>query len=293
MRYCFAFNFLMIAIIYSGILNSSVPNAKVTLISSLFFFFFVVQSLSYVWLCLTPWTAACQAPLFSTIFQSLLKFSSIESVILLTISSSATPFSFFLQSFQSSGFCFQWIGSSNQVTKVLKLQHQSFQWIFRVDLEFTGLISLLSKGLSSLLQHHNSKASILQCSAFFMVQLSHPHMASGKAIALTVWTFFGKVMCLLFNMLSRFVIASLLPRSKRLLISWLQTLSANKIKSVPASAFSPSICHEVMGWNAVIWVFECWVSSQLFHSPLSSSSGGFLVPLHFLPLGWYPWQLSG
>ena len=94
----------MIAIIYSGILNSSVPNAKVTLISPSFFFFFVVQSLSYVWLFSTPWTAACQAPLFSTIFQSLLKFSSIESVIVLTISSSATPFSFFLQSFPSSGF---------------------------------------------------------------------------------------------------------------------------------------------------------------------------------------------
>ena len=89
---------------------------------------------------------------------------------------------------------FQWIGSSNQVAKVLKLQHQSFQWIFRVDSEITGLIPLLSKGLSSLLQHHNSKASILQCSAFFMVQLSHPYMASGKAIALTIQTFFGKVM---------------------------------------------------------------------------------------------------
>ena len=85
-----------------------------------------------------------------------------------------------------------------------------------------------------------------------MVQLSHPYMASGKAIALTIWTFFGKVMSLLFNTLSRFVIISLLPRSKHLLISWLQSLSTvtlepKKIKSVPASTFSPSICHEVMG----------------------------------------------
>ena len=110
-------------------------------------------------------------------------------------------------------------------------------------LGLTGLILLLCKGLSRLLQHCNSKASILRCSALFMVQLSHPYMTTGKTIALSIWTFVGKVMSLLFNMLSRFVIA-LLPRSKCLLISWLQSPSAvilepKKIKSVTVS---PSIC---------------------------------------------------
>ena len=105
--------------------------------------------------------------------------------------------------------------------------------------------------LKSLLQHHSSKASILRFSAFFTVQLSHPYMTTGKTIALTRWTFVGKVMSLLFNMLSRLVITSL-PRSKRLLISWLQSPSAvilepPKIKSDTVSTVSPSICHEVMG----------------------------------------------
>ena len=110
--------------------------------------------------------------------------------------------------------------------------------------------------LKSLLQHHNLKASILQHSAFFMVQLSHPYMTTGKTIALTRRTFVGKVMSLLFNMLSRLVIA-FLPRSKHLLISWLQSPSAMileppKIKSV---IVSPSICHEVMGLDAMTFVF--------------------------------------
>ena len=118
------------------------------------------------------------------------------------------------------------------------------------------MISLLPKGLKSLLQHHSSKASILWCSAFFIVQLSHPYMTAGKTIALTIWTFVGKVMALLFNIQFRFVI-TFLPRSKRLLISWLQSLSTvilgtKKIKFVTASMFSPSICHEVMGPDAMI-----------------------------------------
>uniref|UniRef100_A0AC11DMS2 Uncharacterized protein n=1 Tax=Ovis aries TaxID=9940 RepID=A0AC11DMS2_SHEEP len=113
--------------------------------------------------------------------------------------------------------------------------------------------------LKSLLQHHNSKASILQRSAFFTVQLSHPCMTTGKTIALTRWTFVGKVMSLLFNMLSRLVI-TFLPRSKRLLISWLQSLSAvilepRKIKSDTVSTVYPSICHEVMGPDAMILSF--------------------------------------
>ena len=109
--------------------------------------------------------------------------------------------------------------------------------------------------LKSLLQHHSSKASILLCSAFFIVQLSHPYMTTGKTIALNRWTFVGKVMSLLFNMLSRSVI-TLLPRSKCLLISWLQSLSSvilesPKIKSATVSTVSPSICHEVMGQDAM------------------------------------------
>ena len=103
------------------------------------------------------------------------------------------------------------------------------------------------------------EASILQCSAFFMVQLSHPYMTTGKTIALTRWTFVGKVMSLLFNMLSRLLI-TFLPRSKHLLISWLQSPSAvilepPKIKCVMISIVSPSISHEVMGLHAMIFVF--------------------------------------
>ena len=110
----------------------------------------------------------------------------------------------------------------------------------------------------SLLQHHSSKASVLQCSAFFMVQLSHLYMTAGKTIALTRWTFVGKVMSLLFNMLSRLVVI-FLSRSKHLLISWLQSPSAvilehKKIKSVTVSTVSPPICHEVMGLDAIIFI---------------------------------------
>uniref|UniRef100_A0AC11D657 Uncharacterized protein n=2 Tax=Ovis aries TaxID=9940 RepID=A0AC11D657_SHEEP len=110
--------------------------------------------------------------------------------------------------------------------------------------------------LKSLLQHHSSKASILQRSALFMVQRSHPYMTTGKNITLTRWTFVGKVMSLLFNMLSRLVI-TFFPRSKHLLFTWLKSpsteiLESKKIKSVTVS---PSICHEVMGPDAMIFVF--------------------------------------
>ena len=121
---------------------------------------------------------------------------------------------------------FQWVTSSHQVAKVLELQlqHLSFQWTPRTDSFRIYWFDLLAfQGTpKSLLQHHNSKASILQRSAFFMAQLSHPYMTTGKTIALTRWTFVGKVMSLLFNILSRLVIA-FLPRSKRLLVSWLQS----------------------------------------------------------------------
>ena len=119
--------------------------------------------------------------------------------------------------------------------------------------------------LKNLLQHHSSKASILQRSsqsnftAFFTVQLSHPYLTTGKTIALTRWTFVSKVMSLLFNMLSRLVI-TFLPKSKCLLISWLQSppaviLESKKIKSVTVSIVSPSVSHEVMGPDAMILVF--------------------------------------
>ena len=136
-------------------------------------------------------------------------------------------------------------------------------WSFSISLsdEYSGLISfridwfviLAVQGtLRSLLQHHSSKASVLQRSTFFMAQLSHAYMTSGKTIALTICTIVGKAMSLLFNTLSRFVIA-FLPRRKCLLISWLQSpspviLEPKKIKSVFVFTFSPSMCHEVMDW---------------------------------------------
>ena len=147
----------------------------------------------------------------------------------LTISSSVLPFSSCLQSFPASGpFVMR------QLFRIRWLKYWSFSFSISPSSEYSGLISfridwldlLAVQGtLKSLLQHHSSKASILQWSAFFMVQLSHPYMTTGKTIALTTWIFVGKVMSLLFNTLSRFVIA-FLPRSKCLLISWLQSLSA-------------------------------------------------------------------
>ena len=127
---------------------------------------------------------------------------------------------------------------------------------FRMD--WLDLLSVQGT-LKSLFQHHSSKASIFWCSAFFIVPLSHPYMTTGKTPALTRRTFVGKVMSLLFNMLSRLVII-FLPRSKHLLISWLQSPSAvilepRTIKSATVSTVSPSICHEVMGPDAMILVF--------------------------------------
>ena len=151
-------------------------------------------------------------------------------------------------------------------------QYWSFSFSISLSNEYSGPISfrmgwldlLADQGaIESLLQHHSPKASILWRSAFFMVQLSHPIMTTGKAIAFTVWTFVGKVMFLLFNTLSSFVIA-FLPRSKCLLISWLQSPSARilelkKIKSVTVSTFSTSICYEEMELVAMIFVF--WMFS--------------------------------
>ena len=179
------------------------------------------------------------------------------------ISSSVIPFSSCPQPFPAS-WSFQMSqlftlgGQSTGVsasTAILPMNTQDWS-----PVGWTGWISLQSKGLSRVLQHHSSEASILRHSAFFTVQLSQPYMTTGKTIALTRQTFVDKVMSLLFNMLSRLVI-TFLPRSKWLLITWLQspsavTLEPRKIKSTTVSTVSPSICHEVMG--------PYWLSSFKF-----------------------------
>ena len=162
---------------------------------------------------------------------------------------------------------FQWVNSSQYVAKVLEfqLQHQPFQWIsglISIRVDWLDLLAFQGN-LKSLLQHHSSKVSILQSSAFFIVQLSQPYMTTGKTITLSRWNFVNKVMSLPFNMLSRLVTA-FLPRSKRLLISWLQSLSEvilepPKMKSFTVSIVSTFICHEVMGLDAMILVF--WMLS--------------------------------
>ena len=150
--------------------------------------------------------------------------------------------------------------SNELVHRIRSPEYRSFSFSIRASNEYSGLISfriarldfLAVQGtLKSLLQHHSSKPSILQHSGFFMVRFSHPYMTTGKIIALTRQTLVGKIMSLLFDMLPKLVI-TFLPRSKCLLISWLQLalaviLEPKKIKSVIVSIVSPSICHEVMG----------------------------------------------
>ena len=158
-------------------------------------------------------------------------------------------------------------------------KYWSFSFSISPSNEYSGLISFrmdwldllaVQRTLKSLLQHHNSKASVLWCSAFYIVQLLNAYMTTGKTIALTRWTFVGKVMSLLFNKLSRLVI-TFLPRSKHLVISWLQSpstviLEPRRIQSVTVSTVSPPIFHEVTG--CMIWVF--WMLS--FKQALSLSS---------------------
>ena len=155
--------------------------------------------------------------------------------------------------------------SNDSVLPIRWPKYQTFSFSISPSNEYSGLISFkidwldlleVQGTLKSLLQHHSSKASILQCSAFFIVQISHPYMTTKKTIALTRWTFVSKVMSLLLNMLSRSVLA-FLPRSKHLLFSWVQPpfaviLEPLKIKSVTVSIVSPPICHEVMGPDAMI-----------------------------------------
>jgi len=207
--------------------------------------------LSHIWLLLTPWTAACQASLSFTVSWNLLKPMFIESVMPSNHLILCCPL-LLLPSIVPSIKVF----SNESALRIRWTKYWSFSFSISPSNENPGLISfrmdwldlLAVQGiLKSLLQHHNSKASILQCSAFFMVQLSQSYMTTRKTIALTICTFVSKVRSLLFNMLSRFVIA-FLPRSKCLLISWLQSLSTEileprKIKSATVCTFSPSICH--------------------------------------------------
>ena len=215
-------------------------------------------------ICVTPWTAACQASLSITNSQSLLKLMSIESVmpsnhlIILCCPVLLLPSVFPDIRVFSSEFilCIRWpkywsfrfsISPSNEYSRLISFR---MDWLDHLAVQGT---------LKSLLQHHSSKASILQHSAFFVVQLSHPYMTTGKTIALTRWTFVGKVMSLLFNMLSRLVI-TFLPRSKCLLISRLPSPSAvilesPEIKSLSISIVSPYICHGAMGSNVMILTF--------------------------------------
>ena len=182
--------------------------------------------------------------------------------------------------FTSGGFSFT-ISPSNQYSGLIS---------FRID--WSDFLAVQGT-VKSLLQHHSSEASILQCSAFFIVQFSHPYMTTGKTIALTRWTFVSKVLSLLFNMLSRLVIA-FLSRSKRLLISWLQWPSAlilepKKIKSDTVSIDSSSICYEVMGLDVMIFVF--WMLS--FKPAFSLSSFTFIKRLlrSSLLSALYLWEL--
>ena len=210
-----------------------------------------------------PWTAAHQASLSFTISRSLFKLMSIELVMPFNHLILCHPLLLLPSIFPSNR-----VLSNESALSIRWPKYWSYSPSISPSNEYSGLISFkidrfdllaIQGTLKSLLQHHSLKASILLHSNFIMVQLSHPYMTTGKTIVLTIWTFIVKVMSLLFNTLSRFVIA-FVPRSKCLSISWLQSLStgileSTKIKSLTLSPFSPSICYEVMGPNAVILVF--------------------------------------
>ena len=186
-----------------------------------------VKSLSHVQLFTTSLTVACQAPLSYTVSQNLLRFVSVESVILSNHLSLCHLLLLLPSIFPSIR-----VFSNKSVLRIRWPKYWSFSFSISPSSEYSGLISfmidwfdlLAIQGTLKSLIHHNLKASVLQHSAFFMVQLSHPYMTTGKTIALTIWTFVGKVMSLLLNTLSRTVI-TFLPRNKHLLISWLQSLS--------------------------------------------------------------------
>ena len=218
--------------------------------------FISVQSLSRVWLFATSWIAACQASLSISNSRSSPKLICVESVMPSSHLILCHPL-LLLPPIPPSITVV-----SNESTLHMRCpKYWSFSFNISPSNEHPGLVSfrmdwldlLAVQGtLKSLLQYHSSKASILQCSAFFTVQLSHPYMTTGKTITLTRQTFFGKVISLLLNMLSRLVI-TFLPRSKRLLFSWLQSLSAVILEpqKKKSDTVSPSISHEVMGPDAM------------------------------------------
>ena len=231
----------------------------------------------------TPWTAAHQASLSITNSRSSLRLWSIESVMPSSHLILCRPL-LLLPPIPPSIKVF-----SNESTLHMRWpKYWSFSFSISPSNEHPGLISFrmdwldllaLQGTLKSLLQHYSSKASTLQHWTFIIVQLSHPYMTTEETIALTRRTFVDKVMSLLFNMLPRLVI-TFLPRSKHLLISWLQSPSAvilesPKLKSATVSTVSPSICHEVMGLDAMIFVF--WMLS--FKPTFSLSSYTFIKRL--------------
>ena len=221
-----------------------------------------VQSLSCSTLC-DPMTAARQVSLSFTNSQSLLKLRSIESVM-----PSKHLILCHLLLLPPSIFPSIRVFSDESVLHIRWPKYWSCSFSISLSNEYSGLISFMmgwldllavQGTLKSLLQHHSSKALILQHLTFFIIRLSHLYMTTGKIIALTRQTFVGKVMSLLFNMLSKLAI-TFLARSKCLLISWLQSppvviWEPKKIKSVTVSIVSPSTCHEVMGLDAMILVF--------------------------------------
>ena len=241
------------------------------------------RSLSCVGLFATPWIAAHQASLSITNSRSSSKLMCIESVMPSSHLILCHPLLLLPSIFPSIR-----VFSNESTLRVRWPKYWSFSFNISPTNEHPGLISFIMDcldllavqgTLKSLLLHHSSKASILRCLAFFTVQLSHPYITTGNTIPLTRQTFFGKVMSLLFNMLSRLII-TFLPRSKHLLISWLQSPSAvilepQKIKSVTVSTVTPSICHEVMEPDAMILVF--WMVS--FKPSFSLSSFTFIERL--------------
>ena len=217
-----------------------------------------------------PWTAARQASPSITNSWSLLKLMSIELVMLSNDLILHHPLLLPPSIFPSIR-----VFSGESVLRIRRPKYWSFSFNISPSNEYSGLISfridwfdLLSvQGtLKSLLQHHSSKASIVLHLVFFMVQFSHPFLTTGKTIALTRWIFVGKVMSPLFNMLSGLVIA-FLPRSKHILISWLQWFWSPRKYSVTVSIVFPSVCREVMESEAMILVFKCSVLSQHLHCP--------------------------
>ena len=247
----------------------------------------------------TPWITAPQASLSITNSRSFLRLMSIKSVmpsshlilgrpllLLPPISPSIRVFS------NESTLCMRWPKYWSFSFSIIPSKKHPGLISFRMD--WLDLLAIQGT-LKSLLQHHSSKASILQCSAFFTVQLSHPYMTTGKTIALTRQTVVGKVMSLLFNTLSRLVI-TFLPRSKHL--NFMAAVTTCSDFGAPSNKVSHCFhCFPIYlkWWDWMPWssFSECWALSWLFHSPLSLSSRGSLVLLQFLPQAWYPVHIWG